>query len=576
LDLIVLRILRAFIWMRWRVFMNSLERTGARDTLERLSLAVEQVGPLIALALLIPTMGALAVLGGYAGYWLASGAPVVMTFEALVFLLVSACLAAIVGPLLVHSAERNSAVRLLLLPISRATLYIAQAAGTLSDPWILLALPVVLSIPVGLAAGGAPAAALVALVAGLLLTAVLTGFSALASLVLQFVVRDRRRAELAALFFIVIAPMFALLPALLDHDRENERRGPASAETREQARDRRRGDPIPGWLQQTASRVYRFVPAEQFAAATRVASRGDLRRTLSPLLGLIGFAVVLHSLGFWTLGRLLDSPFSSGRRYVGSTTHGVSRRIPGLSPASAAVALAQVRLVMRTPRGRSTLLSPLIVFVMFAIMMGRSGDMDFGPLSLDSGLGLATFGCAVSLLSILPFAVNQLAIDGAGLTLAFLAPLDDRQLLAGKAAGNAIVVIAPATILTIAAYVLFPGGSPALWISLLLGVLGTYVLAAPAVAALSIIFPRAVDLNSISRGSNAHGVANLLGMLALVVAAAPPVLLALVVTTFLGRPTLAPLLLAAWCGIALALGRFFLGIATNLLDDRRENLALVA
>jgi hypothetical protein len=28
--------------------------------------------------------------------------------------------------------------------------------------------------------------------------------------------------------------------------------------------------------------------------------------------------------------------------------------------------------------------------------------------------------------------VNQFAIDGAGLTLAFLAPLDDHRLLAGK------------------------------------------------------------------------------------------------------------------------------------------------
>ena len=33
----MLRIFRAFVWMRWRVFINSLERTAARDTLERFS-----------------------------------------------------------------------------------------------------------------------------------------------------------------------------------------------------------------------------------------------------------------------------------------------------------------------------------------------------------------------------------------------------------------------------------------------------------------------------------------------------------------------------------------------------------
>ena len=35
----MLRILRAFAWMRWRVLINSLERNSSRDTLERLSLA---------------------------------------------------------------------------------------------------------------------------------------------------------------------------------------------------------------------------------------------------------------------------------------------------------------------------------------------------------------------------------------------------------------------------------------------------------------------------------------------------------------------------------------------------------
>ena len=50
LDLMMLRILRAFAWMRWRVLLNSLERTGARDTLERFSLAIEQLGPIVAVA----------------------------------------------------------------------------------------------------------------------------------------------------------------------------------------------------------------------------------------------------------------------------------------------------------------------------------------------------------------------------------------------------------------------------------------------------------------------------------------------------------------------------------------------
>ena len=57
--------------MRWRVLLNSLERTGARDTLERLSLAVEQLGPIIAAVLLVPSLLAMSALSGFAGYALA-------------------------------------------------------------------------------------------------------------------------------------------------------------------------------------------------------------------------------------------------------------------------------------------------------------------------------------------------------------------------------------------------------------------------------------------------------------------------------------------------------------------------
>ena len=162
------RILRAFAWMRWRVLLNSLEHTGARDTLERLSLAVEQIGPIIALALLAPSAIGLAGIGGYAGYWLAAGQPV-MTFEALRILLLAACGFAVVGPLLMPSMEPTAVVRLLLLPIPRQTLYAAQAAGALSEPWVLISLPVVLAVPVGLALGGAGLSAALSLAAGLLL-----------------------------------------------------------------------------------------------------------------------------------------------------------------------------------------------------------------------------------------------------------------------------------------------------------------------------------------------------------------------------------------------------------------------
>jgi hypothetical protein len=37
----VLHILSAFAWMRWRVLLNSLERTGSRDMVGRMATAMD-------------------------------------------------------------------------------------------------------------------------------------------------------------------------------------------------------------------------------------------------------------------------------------------------------------------------------------------------------------------------------------------------------------------------------------------------------------------------------------------------------------------------------------------------------
>src|SRR5689334_24517552 len=124
-DADVLRTLRAFSWMRWRVLMNSLERTSARDKVERLSLALEQIGPLIAVALVIPSMVILTGVSIFAGFRLAS-TPQPIALGALRFLLAAASVLSLIGPLMLPSMERTTAVRLLLLPIPRRTLYIAQ------------------------------------------------------------------------------------------------------------------------------------------------------------------------------------------------------------------------------------------------------------------------------------------------------------------------------------------------------------------------------------------------------------------------------------------------------------------
>jgi hypothetical protein len=559
-----MQILKAFAWMRWRVLMNSLERSGARDVVERFSIAIEQLGPIMAALVMIPSAILLAGAGAYGGWALAQGNPRPIPFEALRFLLLAACVLAIVGPLMLPAGDRTNVVRLLLLPISRQLLYTAQAATTLTDPWVLLVVPAVATVPFGLLVGGAWGTAVVAAGAGTLLVIVLIGLTVLATSLIHLIVRNRRRGELLMLIFILVLPLVGMFPVLWAggaRDTRGERRAERDRATR-------------AWVTIVERRVLPLVPSEMYVRSTRSAADQGVGEALVQMVGLVTVAAVLHTTGFFVFGRMLDSPGTSARRKAARAKPGVWR-IPGVTSGTSAVALNQIRLAFRTPRGRSILLSPLVVFIMFSAVMWRGGaGVEFGFLFLEDGISLAIFGSFVSLLAILPFAMNQFAIDRAGLTLTFLSPLDDQELLHGKAIGNAVVAGVPALFCVIGAALLFRGASLAVWLLVPLGLLATYSLMAPVAAVLSAVFPRSVDLNSIGNGSNAHGAAGLLGFLSALVAGAATLVVALVARRTLGG-YLSLLVMLIWGGLCVLVARILFMAARRILSRRRENLALI-
>ncbi len=557
-----LRTLKAFAWMRWRMLVNSFERTGSRDTLERFSLAIEKLGPILAAILLIPSAIAMAALGLAAGYLLATGGSL-MAITAVRFILIAAPLLAIVGPFFLPAADRTNPVRLLLLPIPRSTLYIAQSSSAFGDPWNVLMIPLLFMVPVGILAAGHLTSAVLTLIAAVCFLILVIGLSALSTSLLHLIVRDRRRGELAALIFIVIIPVVAMLPGLLE---SGPRRG----------RGADRPPVVPEWAIDLGARAKSLYPSELFVSAATGTVNGDLELAGAAVSGLALAALLVHTLSVFAFRRVLASPATTGARRGGGTSAVWGARLPGLSSGASAVALAQLRLAMRTPRGRSILLSPLAMFGIFAVLMYRgSGQMEFGPFQFGSGLGLATFASFVCLLSILPIAMNQFAVDKAGLTMTLLSPLRDDEILSGKAAGNALIVAGPTLLSIGAALILFGGDSAALWLSLVLGLLSVYLLVAPVAAICSAVFPRAVDLNSIGRGSNAHGAAGFIGMVAFVVAGAVPAVLTFLALRVIERPSAAPLLVAGWCLVAYIAGRLLFAAARRVFANRRENLAMV-
>jgi hypothetical protein len=563
------RILRAFAWMRWRVFINALERTGARDTLERFSLAVDKIGPIVAALLLVPSMIGMAAFSVVAGYTAASRPeiPPILFDVVLRALTLAFSAVAIVGPIAFPVMERANPVRLLLLPIPRTTLYIAQASGSLGDPWTLVAIPLALFLPLGLALGGSLASAAVSIVGGLLFLLVLVGLSTLTACVVQLVARDRRRGELAALAFILLIPLFGMLMNLADEGVSRRNRHRPSPAPIEQSAERTLANRL-------ARGAFRMTPSEQFLGAARTAVAGSLAASATALLVLAATAAIVHGSALLVFERLLAFPGAVSRRRTGPRRTRQVTRIPGLSPGANAVALAQIRLTLRTPRGRSTLLSPLLVFAVFAVLSMRNGDV---PRSLVAynGVGLALFGECFSLLTIVVFAMNQFALDGAGLTLELLSPLPDKDLLDGKAVATGLTAGAPALLCLLVAFLLFPGGSTALWVSVPLAGAAVYLLLSPVAAAVSTLFPRVVDLNSVGRGSNPHGLAGLIGVATVVLSGLPPAALALFAIGWLQRPELTPVFLLLWCVLTFAVNRVLFRPLRSLFAKRRENLAMV-
>ena len=563
----MVRTLRAFAWMRWRMFINSMEKTGARDTVERFSIAIEKLGPIMAAVLMVPSALFIAAAGAASGFALSRGDQHSLFFEVARFFLLLIPLVAIVGPLLLPAADRTNPVRLLLLPIPRSTLYVAQSSSAFGDVWVLLMLPLVLFLPVGLLIGGAFTAALLSLAGGVLLLLVVVGLSSLSASLLHLLVRNRRRGELLTLLFILILPAMSMLPGLLHGTRQLQHVNGAPPPPESRAAQ---------WARSAGTRAFALYPAELYVRSARSAALGDAATSTAALTVLAATVLILHAAGMFVFTKVLDSPGSTGARRAVPTRAVWGRRLPGLSAGASAVALAHLRLALRTPRGRSILLAPVLMVAIFAFVMRRQASgIGIEVIAGQAGLSLAAFGSFVCLMSILPIAMNQFAVDGAGLTMALLSPLTDREYLWGKAVGNGLIAAVPAGLSILVALAMLPGGPPGLWLAIPIGLLAVYFIVAPAAAIFSAVFPKTVDLNSIGRGSNAHGLSGLLGMLTFVAAGVPCVLIMLAASAWLQRPSLAPVLLLVWCAISFGIGWLLFILARRIFAHRRENLAML-
>ena len=179
-------------------------------------------------------------------------------------------------------------------------------------------------------------------------------------------------------------------------------------------------------------------------------------------------------------------------------------------------------------------------------------------------------------MSILPIALNQFAIDKGGLTLR-PALATERSRVSRREGGRQRAHWRTALALLPRCRLSRPARNPDA------GVVGSNAggaslgvcLVAPAAAIFSALFPRVVDLNSIGRASNAHGLSALLGMLTFVAAAAVTAAIAGAATSWFRSAGVTLLILTAWCAMCFVIGRLLFVPTCRIFARRRDNLGML-
>jgi hypothetical protein len=565
----MIRFLRAFAWLRWKLLLNSIRGSARRDTWEQLSRLLALVVPVLVVVVSLSSIITLAIGGLLGGNALATGrfvAPDVIIFVTRAVLIGATVLVVVmpIGGAAQATSTRYS--RLMLLPIPARALHLVEVLASLADPWILFTLPGLVLFSAGLAWGGRIDLALMAAVAGAALAVVLASLAALVSFSVSWLFRDRRRAELLTIIFVMSISIIALLPQFFGDDSSRpgrvmgQRSGPITVA--------RIDEVLPDWVQ--------VLPSELFGGImTAAVLDGDRGRGISLIAVLISEGIVFYWLSGLVHRRLLESAVGSsgGRhRFTGIRP---PWRLPGISGPAAAVAWVMFKGSMRSVRGRVAVLlpGPMMAIISLVVLRRPDGAPWIMALATHSHMLFAAT-LVVALFAVHPFTLNQFSSDRSGLTLQFLLPVSARDLVRGKAIGGGALFLMAAMLSGLAAALATGGGSPTAWGMTAIGGLATYIAVAPVATLLSALFPVVADMSKTGSGGNPHVASAFIGMVVCGVAALPALVIG-VPGLFPGvTPRVALLIMTAWLVFVTVAAWVLLGTVSKVVAARRENLFL--
>ena len=611
----MIRLLRAFAWLRWRLMVNSFRASGRRDSLERVSRVLSVILPVVLTIMFVPAALGGAVVAAMGGYGVGSGRIDAATVIVVLRIVLAIFTVGLVLAPAIRSARGGSTglARFMTLPIPVGFLYLSDAVLALFDPWFMILIPVLVMFPLGLAASGRLGFAATALAAGLLFLVLLLAMETTISNVLNLLYRNRRRGETATVVILFLLSMLGSGPLLVHwlfdahasqrpaaheapadrpdergsdgssrepsgdrHGREADSSGAAKTQSDPSGRSGFQLGPGGAWA---VTAPIQILPSEIYGRALLRAQGGRLGAAALQVGLLAAIAAALAGISWTTYRRLLSTPDISGRFGKGARSRTLALKLPLLSEASSAVAVATAKVVLRSVTGKMAVWFSPVSMVVLMIVLTRLGRADSGLAKAGIYLGpaAAAVGGFFCLITMQRFMLNQYAIDGAGATLQLLAPLSGRSMVAGKIVGLGLLFAVPCTVYTLASLAFLPRAPVLLWAAAIVSVFGMYVLYAPATSILAALFPRTADLSRMGKSSNPSTPAGLSGLALSGLCFLPFAALNALVLGVWRSPLLALVVSALAAGAALLVTiKLVVAAAGRVFDSRRENLAMVA
>ncbi len=455
---------RAFLWLRWRLFVNQVARGGI------ISKIIMVIGGVSAAFLTVTTFIVMFCVGLFALPEVpAEHRPMVMLLVwdglALVF-----CLSWSIGLLAeLQRTEAFSLQKFLHLPVSLGSAFTLNYLTSLVCLTMVLVVPMMAGFSLGLMIGLGPLAVVQLPLAAAFVFMVTALSYQLQGWLASLMVNKRRRRTIivmVTLAFILVFQVPNLLNIFQPWGRGLEQRHDALAKlqteldrakaakeiTEAQYRDRlaksikdreRSDQQLVVTLKDWAWIANMALPIGWPAWGAASAVEGNVLPALFGTVGLTLIGVASMWRSYRTTMRLYTGQYTAGTK-APAPVPGVAptpkpttaalpaffmeKKFPGLSEQAAVIALTGVRSLLRAPEVKLLLLTPIIMIVVFGGMFFRGGkDV---PAAL---VPLIAYGAiATTLFTMGQLAGNQFGYDRSGFRIFVLSPAPRREILLGK------------------------------------------------------------------------------------------------------------------------------------------------